>query len=727
MQGAPLRIVLKAFFALSLGWLLPLLAWGNPVSTENVTARLVSERPQAVPGGSAELLLVLDIRSHWHTYWRNPGDSGEPPHVDWTLPPGVSAGLIGFTAPKLIRVGPLANYGYSGRALHPVRLSIPADWPAGVSVPVKAAAHWLVCEEHCIPESAVLELTLPIGDRVAPPDPDLRELFDQARSGLPVGAVSGAVLSESVAGARLLVPLPGLGSEVTAARDSVWFFPNNWGLIEHSADQPWRLVSEPDGGRLEIDLAPGPAFSGTPTDGLLVFQDAAGTTRSFEITPVRGPAAASSPAEDGPLGFTLALAFAFLGGLTLNLMPCVFPVLAIKALSLAGQGGVSGPRRAIHGLYYTAGVLVFFGLLAGLLLALRAGGNAVGWGFQLQYPPFVAAMAYLFLVLGLSLSGALTLGGRLMGLASTAPDGTEGRGGAFLTGALAALVAAPCTAPFMGAALGLAVTLSWPQALSIMLTLGLGLAAPFLLLSLWPGLARRLPRPGVWMETLKQLLAFPLYGTAAWLVWVLSVQSGSGGVALVLAGMLLLSFGLWVRERTRMGGRRVERLGLAVSLAAPIGALWLGFLTDDRDGAGDSRETSGMAGPSQGRIAHQPYSPERLAEARSQGRPAFVNMTAAWCITCLVNERIALSTEAVSERFAAGNVLYLKGDWTNRDPAITDYLAGFGRTGVPIYVYYPPRGEPRVLPQLLTPSTVTEALALPAEPRPRPTTTGEPP
>ncbi len=689
-----------------LGLLLSLSTGANPVSTENVTASLVSERPQTRPGSAIDLLLVLEIRPHWHTYWSNPGDSGEAPRIQWDLPPGVWAGPLGFTAPELIRVGPLSNYGYSGLALHPVSLRIPADWPPGQPLRVKGQAHWLVCEEHCIPESADLELTIGVGDQESPPDPDLTGLFERARSGLPAGAISGALLAGTDGGARLELPFQGL--ESPAATDSFWFFPASWGLIEHGADQPWRLLADHGRARLVIDLTPGPAFSSTAPDGLLVVRRGDGTTRSYEVQTARGPAVESAPADED-MGLAAALGLALIGGLILNLMPCVFPVLVIKALSLAGQGGLPARARALHGLWYTTGVLMFFGLLALLLLGLRAGGAAVGWGFQLQYPPFVAVMAYLFLVLGLSLCGALTLGARLMGLAGA--GAADGRSGAFMTGALAALIAAPCTAPFMGAALGFAVTLPWLPALAILLTLGLGLAAPFLLLSLWPGLARRLPRPGPWMETLKQLLAFPLFATAAWLLWVLSVQSGPRGLALALSGMLLLAFGLWVRERTRPRGQTLERLGRVAALAGLIAALWLGFSIPDQGGAGRADPDVGSAAASGGVIGHSPYSPERLAQARSQGRAVFVNMTAAWCITCLVNERVALSTDTVAQGFAAGDVLYLKGDWTSRDPTITDYLARFGRSGVPLYVYYPPGGEPRLLPQILTPSIVIQALA----------------
>jgi thiol:disulfide interchange protein DsbD len=326
-------------------------------------------------------------------------------------------------------------------------------------------------------------------------------------------------------------------------------------------------------------------------------------------------------------------------------------------------------------------------------------------------------MAYVFLVLGLALSGALTLGARIMGLAGGSLGARPGLTAAFGTGALAALVAAPCTAPFMGAALGYAVTLPWLPALAILLALGLGLAAPFLLLSLWPALAARLPRPGAWMEALKQVLAFPLFATAAWLVWVLSVQSGPHGVALVLTGMLVLAFGLWLRERTAPSAGPWPRIGRIAAVAALAAALWLALRIEtpgpsDNPAASRSDTASGLP--------HAPYSAERLASALAQGRPVLVNMTAAWCITCLANERVALSGSDIAAQLAAQDVLYLKGDWTNRDPAITEYLAGFGRSGVPIYVLYPRHGEPRVLPQILTPAIVESAIASLGDPTPRP-------
>ena len=699
----------------------------NPVATAHVTARLVPERPAAVPGEPLDLLLDLKIIPHWHTYWRNPGDSGEAPRIDWTLPPGVRVGPLGFPAPGVIPVGPLANFGYSGRALHPATLLIPADWPAGAPVAVRAHAHWLVCSEHCVPESAVLDLVLPTAAGVAPPDETVADLFARARAGLPRGRLTAALAGLPDGGLRLAVPRAGLPGTPAAVR----FFPDAWGLIEPAAEQPWRLARD----RLELDLSPGETAATAAPGGLLVLTGADAETTAYDLDVTRAPVpagpaemavaerASAPPGEPtADLGLPLALLFAFLGGLILNLMPCVFPVLAIKVLGLAGQGGMGARERLGHGLAYTAGVLVFFGGLAVLLLALRAGGAAVGWGFQLQYPPFVALMALVFLVLGLALAGAVNLGAGLMGLGSGLVGGTagQGAGGAFATGALAALVAAPCTAPFMGAALGYAFTRPWPEALLILLALGGGFALPFLIFSVLPGLARRLPRPGAWMEDLKEFLAFPMFATAAWLVWVLSVQSGPPGVARVLAAMLALGLGLWVRERTRTAAGRGRHVGALGALAGLAVALALAFATAGTAEPLFRARSAGSAGP-----PAAPFSPTRLAEARAAGRPTFVNMTAAWCITCLVNERVALTNAETAAAFAARDLLYLKGDWTNRDPEITAYLTGFARSGVPLYVYYPPGGEPRVLPQLLTSSIVQQALA--PEPRPEAPSHPQPP
>jgi thiol:disulfide interchange protein DsbD len=685
-----------------------------PVVTENVQARLVAERATLAPGDTVDLALVLDIRPHWHTYWRNPGDSGEPPRIAWQLPDGVEAGLIRWPLPEPIPVGPLVNYGYSGRVMHLVELRVPADWPAGDAIHVVAQATWLVCEEECIPEQGRFELTLATAPNPpeGPVEAETGELFEAARSRLPEAGVVAAVLERAPDTLTLRVPVAAL----PGPPEDAYFFADAWGLVNHAAEQRWTL----DAGHLVLHLLPGEAAASVPATGLLKIHTAGGDIGlRVDATGAAagGRSASGTAAEARELGLLPALGFALLGGLILNLMPCVFPVLAIKALGLAGQAGARFRQRALHGLAYTTGVLVFFLALGLLLLVLRAGGAAVGWGFQLQSPLFVTLMAYLFVVLGMSLAGALTLGTSLMGIGQGTHPGTgaagwEGHPGAFATGALAALVAAPCTAPFMGAALGYAMTLSWPAALAIVLALGLGMALPFLLLALSPGLARVLPRPGAWMETLKQALAFPMFATAAWLFWVLSVQTGPAGLAAALTGALLLAFALWLHDRLRVARAPWPRVGAGAALLGLLAAIRLGADTGaapEPAGLADAEPATRTAAASVA-LPAEPYTAARLNAARNDGRAVFVNMTAAWCITCLVNERVALGRAAVARAFAEQGVLYLKGDWTNRDPAITDYLASFGRSGVPIYVFYPPGGAPRVLPQVLTEAIVLQGI-----------------
>ena len=420
-----------------------------------------------------------------------------------------------------------------------------------------------------------------------------------------------------------------------------------------------------------------------PRDQFVAVDTAAGT--ALEVPPP-DTAGSAPPAPATALPLYLALLFALLGGIILNLMPCVFPVLSIKALGLAG-GGLSTRKRHHQGLAYTAGVVSTFLAVALLLIGLRAGGEALGWGFQLQSPLFIAALVYLFFVMGLGFSGVFEAGAGLMNLGQ---DSTRGHGlrHAYATGVLAAVVASPCTAPFMGTALGAALTQPAPVALTIFAGLGIGMALPFLLLSWVPALVACLPRPGPWMETFKQFLAFPLYLTCVWLLWVLGRQTGADGVAAVLAGLVLIALALWllaVRTRTRMG---LAALALAAALYLPLT-------------------------PTQSEAPRlwEPYSQQRLDQLLAAGEPVFINLTADWCITCLANERVALSSEAFVDTLRDGGITYLKGDWTNSNPEITALLNANGRNGVPLYLFYP-RGEtrPLLLPQILTPATVREAL-----------------
>ena len=421
------------------------------------------------------------------------------------------------------------------------------------------------------------------------------------------------------------------------------------------------------------------------------------------------PALSASPAEPASWrGLLWALILAMAGGLVLNVMPCVLPVLSVKVLALAGHAGGSRAVMLAHGCAYTTGVLVTVGLVAGSLLGLRAGGELVGWGFQLQSPVFVSLLAYLLFLMGLSLSGVVILGSRLTGAGSGMAEKT-GYSGSFFTGALATVVATPCTAPFMATAVGYALVQPAPMAFAVFLALGLGFALPYLALSLAPGWASLLPRPGAWMERLKQILAFPLYASVAWLVWVLSQQAGPTGLAACLAGLVLLALAAWLYEATRHGAGLWRGLGRPVAIASAIAALGLAIFT------AAPTTTAGARTPDD--PAWEPYTAARLAELRSGGVPVFVNVTAAWCITCLVNERVALRSPRVAARLAQKGVTPLKADWTNRDPAIVQVLGSFQRSGVPLYVLYPgataggqDHGRPRVLPQILTEGIVLEAL-----------------
>jgi thiol:disulfide interchange protein DsbD len=469
------------------------------------------------------------------------------------------------------------------------------------------------------------------------------------------------------------------------------FIPDHAGLIQDDAAQP--LSVRQGGFVLTLALVKG-ARPDAGLSGILSVRDRIGQQTDVELHAV--PGTAPVPAFP-PL--RRVLLFAFLGGLILNLMPCVFPVLAMKAVALA-QGAARGKART-HGLFYTAGVLVTFAALGAALLVARAAGTAAGWGVQFASPVFVAAMAWLLFGVGLNLSGVYAFGTGLTGTGSTLAA-RGGHLGSFFTGLLAVLVATPCTAPFMGVAI--AAGLAAPPAVTMLvfLVMGLGLAAPYAAFSAVPSLARLMPRPGRWMDVLKQGLAFPMYGGAAWLLWVVSQEAGSAGVLGTAAGFVLLGFAAWVLGVSQQASNRNRRFAQSAAVAAVLLAAAV------LSGIAVAPGTPAVVGTSEGAEA---FSPTRLAALRAEGRPVFVNMTAAWCVTCLVNERVAISTGPVQRAFASEHVAYLKGDWTRQDPAISSFLREYGRDGVPLYVYYPPHdGAPVVLPQILTENAVLQQL-----------------
>ncbi|MFC3229086.1 protein-disulfide reductase DsbD family protein [Marinibaculum pumilum] len=740
-----------------------LAALPSPAATDGqppgkVAASLIAEPAAIAAGEPFWVSLRQDIAPEWHTYWRNPGDSGQATYIDWTLPPGFRAEPIAWPVPERVPYGPLMNFGYEGRVDLLVRIHPPEDLPPGRPVTLQAEAEWLVCADVCIPEYGSFDLTLPVAAEPAPPTAARQAAFHAARAALPspspwpVGAaLDNGQLRLAFAAPQLAAALRAGGD--TAIADGVFsFFPDSDGVIVNAAPQVAMLDGDTVVLRTEAAANAGNG-AGAALSGLLVAhmppQDGAAGKPvvqgfTFETALQAGPGnaavpagaggdggagrpgAPAAPAQGGLLpdalagvGLLEALLLALAGGIILNLMPCVFPVIAMKALGLAQKGGAARSAIRMHGLAYAAGVLVTFAAIGGALLLVKAGGAAVGWGFQLQSPVFVALMAYLMLAVGLNLSGLFTVGEGLMGLGQgrlSGSGGGPGHAGAFLTGVLASAVAAPCTAPFMATAIGFALTRSPPVALAVLLAVGLGMALPYLLLTWVPGALRFLPRPGAWMERLRQVLAFPMYAAAAWLVWVLSQQAGPTGVIVVLGGAVLLAFGFWLwqlaKSAGQAGGRRPAwRLaGGGAAVLALAGAVALTFslrppdlaLQADAAAAGEARTGSGPA--------WERYSPARLQALQADGRPVFVNFTAAWCITCKVNEQVALSSASMRELFEAGNVAYLKGDWTNQDPEITRMLERFGRSGVPLYVLFAPDGSIEVLPQILTEAGVAAAL-----------------
>jgi len=697
-----------------------------PVETENVASQLISEVVEFTPGQTIWIGLHQVVRPHWHTYWKNPGDSGEPTQIDWELPNGFSAGQIRWPVPKRIDLAHLTNFGFEGEYVLLTELRTPADIEPGTTVTLTAAASWLVCEEICIPENAELDLVLTATSDRPAADPIWAELIAQGLADLPRNVEWKAVVG--FIGDQLVLALDDrdLRARIEQAEvDNAFFYPAQDGLIDNAAAQTLHL------GREGISLALTRGFNisdpqdlrrWTRIEGVLVLNDkppevpeqaSAAPRQGYAITAsvgepdtaLWGPAAAPGGISD--LSLVQAVFFGLLGGILLNIMPCVFPVLSMKALSFAQKAGKDLNAVRAGGLAYTAGVVVSFMVLATVLFSLKAAGEQVGLGFQLQSPTFVAILAYLMFLIGLNLAGVFQIGG-LANLGAGAAAGS-GIGGSFFTGVLAVVVATPCTAPFMASALGFTLLQPFAIGVLVFISLGLGLALPYLLLSFSPGLIRLLPRPGPWMETFRQVLAFPMFATAAWLVWVLSAQIGQIGLGQVLAGFVIVAFAAWILQRAQMANLpRTRRLGSLGALGFVAAAAFLAFgAARDEPAARDV-----AAVPSAAAIAYETYSPARLDSLRTQGKPVFLNFTADWCITCKFNEGVALNKARVVSKLNEYGVVALKGDWTSRDETISKTLESFGRTGVPLYVLYP-RGadsDPVILPQFLSEQMVLSHL-----------------
>ncbi len=700
-------------------------AAGSVVTTPQVRAELLAHAPQGL-GADKPLWLGLQIehKPHWHTYWKNPGDSGLPTTLTWTLPDGATAGPIQWPTPSRLPIGPLMNYGFEGTLLLPVVVKMPPGWQ-GERLDVKLQAQWLVCKDVCIPEDG--EFTLSIPAQAATAGHALQFAATQARQPQPAAGLGG---SAEVQGSELVLKLR--GAPVAWQGQALAVFPELPGVINNAAQPKTQWQGDQWTARLPLD----PQRSESPTRLALVLARAgepAGlqvelpvTTPWPAVAPAAGaalpplndavakraPAAATvappSPASLASLAGALLLALA--GGALLNLMPCVFPVLSLKVLGFASH---SHDRRSVlaGGLAYTAGVVLSFVALAGLMLALRAGGEQLGWGFQLQSPWVVAALAALFTLVGLNLAGLFEVG-TVLPSGVAAARARHPVADSALTGVLAVAVASPCTAPFMGAALGLALGMPAWQALLVFATLGLGMALPYLMASAWPAVARALPRPGPWMAHFKTLMAFPMFATVVWLVWVLGQQVGIDGAAAVLGLLVALAFAAWAWGSPALGRKGRRGFGVAALLTLLLVGRWAWpSLQEVPTGNGPLPAAAAADG-------WQPWSPAAVAQAHADGRSVFVDFTAAWCVTCQVNKRGTLADVSVKTALINKRVLLLRADWTRRDNAISAELARLQRSGVPVYAFYAPgAAAPRLLPEILTVADMQAAISALPEPR----------
>ncbi len=693
-------------------------AQAAPVSTPHVEAELVAEKTALVPGEPLTVALRLKLAPGWHTYWQNPGDSGLPTTLAWKDPTGFTVGPIQWPAPQALPVGPLVNYGYEGEVFHLVDVVPATTVAAGSTLALNARADWLVCKETCIPEGVDLALSLPVAP-TSGADPHWGAAIAATRAALPRPLPGWQVAAQGKDQTIELRLVPPAG---TPDPGTLYFFANAESRIEPSRPQPLAR----DGGAFVLTLPvsfnlagdfgrfagvltaangfPGGARAAT-VDTPLVGAVVAGPKPALEPAPVLNLApltGTASPSGDG-LSLALAVVFAVVGGVILNLMPCVFPVLSLKVLGFATHHDT---KATLHreAFAFAGGVVLTFVALGLTLAALRAAGEQLGWGFQLQSPAVVTALAALFFVLALNLSGVFEFG-------QLVPSGVAGYTAknrtvdAFASGVLAVVVASPCTAPFMGAALGYALAGSTATTLLVFVALGAGMALPYVALALLPGWRRRLPRSGPWLLRLKQLLAFPLYATVIWLAWVLGAQRDNDAVVRLLLALLGIGFALWTWRIVRTGGARPWALAGVAALAAAVTIAWPLFAPE----ADAAPARSGSVAPA-ANGDWLAYAPARVAELTAAGRPVFIDFTAAWCVTCQVNKRLVLNAADIRAAFAQRNVALVRADWTRRDPEITRALTALGRSGVPVYVLYRPGKSPLILPEVLQQNIVLDAL-----------------
>ena len=716
------RLFLLPALLLSLSALLPATALAQ------VKASLVAAETAIVPGKPVQVALRLVHQPHWHTYWINPG-TGLVTEIKWSLPPGWTASAIQWPAPYVIKdkTGAITGNGFENDTFLPVTLTPPADLAPGTKVTLKASAEWLMCEDVCMPGNADVTLTLPVAATAAP-DAALGSRLSAVVAGLPRADAAWKVSATRDAKAITLKVAPvGPTAGKTAAPADLRFFADD-NLVAY--ELPQTITPDGAGGYvLTLSISPDAPKDATKLAGVLTNEKgwlADGSLRGLRIdlpfaaaptVSAAAPAASGSqpsalsstssvPAPAAPVSLISTLFLALVGGLILNLMPCVFPVLGIKILGFVNQAGQDKKKVILHGLVFALGVLLSFWSLAAVLAVLRAGGDQLGWGFQLQSPLFVYGLAAVMLIFAMNMSGVFEFGLSATGVGSDLQS-KSGFAGSFFTGVLATVVATPCSAPFLAPALGAALTLSTIESFAVFTAIAVGLAGPYLLLSIFPAAVKILPRPGAWMETFKQFMAFPLYATVAYLAWVLAGQTTENGSLMALFGLVLIALGVWFYGRYNQPGTKPGKVRFGTVTGALVLALgvWTGW-PENTEAKTAAAQAAGAP-----EVVWEKWSPAAVEKLRAEGRMIYVDFTARWCATCQTNKKIVFASDEVLRQFAAKKIVTLRADWTNKDPAITAELAKYQRSAVPFNVLWQPgKPEPLLLPELLTPGIVLDAI-----------------
>lgn len=679
----------------SIVFLLLLTATGlaKPVRDGHVEVELVAQPGAAVAGQPLEIGVHFKMDEHWHVYWKNPGATGYAPKFKWNLPKGWQAGEISWPVPQRLVIADLQQFVYEKEVLLTTKVSVPADYK-GEPVKIGAEVEWLACSESCIPGEAKIELQLP--EASVP-----TALFTRAAGQLPQTTGNIQLRSWRTGPKKAFLEYPGdAGDKADFFADSAE--ANFDGAPAWQAGKGLEIPVQEKDQRLQGVLA---IEQGGERKGLLV--DVA-IDAKVPDKPLSAGGTSTPSSASGGVSFWGALLGGFLAGMILNLMPCVFPVLSLKALSLVRHNQEGPKAQWAQGWVYTAGVLVSIWAIAAPLLLFTSGTSSLGWGYQMQSPLFVTLLATLFLGIALNLFGLFEVGEGLTQLGSLA-EGKKGYSESFWSGIVATVSATPCTGPFMGAVLGYAVTQPAPVAFLVFTVLGLGIAFPYLLLCGVPATRRWLPRPGAWMESFKIAMGFPMLAAMVWFVYILANLLSAEGLGLVMGGLVAMSLGAWIFGRWGYSPEASVRWKGKL-VATGIALAGVGSAAAVAHSSEYVHSPHVQVAHSENGLTWEPFTPEKLEELRKEGKPVFIDFTAAWCINCKVNEKLTLADASVIEAFKSGKVVTLKADWTQRDETIGKFLAKFGRTGVPFYVYYPASGDPRPLPEAITPAIVKDAL-----------------